>query len=146
MADYTLYSSGFQSTQMVKNPLALSTGELTTGFIDFGQQGRKKKVYSVTIQMKSGEAGNIVPGTFYFAKDGSATYTAFTSVISSASPGVFVTSAALSTTAWLSYEFFPSSKIICDTLSLKIITGYGNVSISDIKINHTVIDKESYEK
>lgn len=137
-----------KNTYTVGSTNAYLDSELQTGFIDFGVQGKQKKVYSVILMLKSDVSQAFYANRVSYAIDGSSTYTDMSRVISSENDGVFAEFSSPSTTKWIQFEFFPANKIICESISLNIDipTNQANLSISDIKIKYSISDKDSNEK
>jgi len=146
---YTFKESGVLVQEMTKDSSYLIGGELTTGFIDFGDSAYKKKVYGVSIKIKSASSTSFSALNVSYAINNSSSYTGFSKLISNISAsamGEYEASASLSTTEFVQYDFFPTSKIRCNSISIKIELRNQDMSISEISIHYAPLEKSSYEK
>jgi hypothetical protein len=141
--------SGVLIQKIAKEAVGIATGVIQTGFIDFGDVSYKKKIYSVSIKIKSADEAPFLASYVKYAINNTTTYNSFSKMISNqsaSSMGEYETSISLATDYFVQYDFFPSSKIRCNTISLQITIPAYDISISEISIHYAPLEKSSYEK
>ena len=103
--------------------------DIRTKDIDFGQQGLKKKIYSLYMTYRTASGSQTTP--ISYATDGGTTYTALNGNITDTSG------------AWTVSKFYPSTPIECQSIKFKITnpTQVTTLEINDMSIEYRQIHK-----